>query len=86
MRFLSYLSFLILAFHSLACNTDFRERAKGDTREFVVVMDSIAWDSETANAIRETFGQYVFTLPNPEPNYDITFMHIRSRSQLERIM
>ena len=86
MRVLSYVAFITLVVHSLACNTDFRERAKGDTREFVVVMDSVEWDSETANAIRETFGQFVFSLPNPEPYYDLTFMHIRSRSQLERIM
>ena len=86
MRFLSHLAFITLVVHSLACNTDFRERAKGDTREFVVVMDSVEWNSETANAIRETFGKFVFSLPNPEPYYDLTFMHIRSRSQLERIM
>ena len=41
MRFLSHLAFITLVVHSLACNTDFRERAKGDTREFVVVMDSV---------------------------------------------
>ena len=86
MRLLFYLSLLTLAACSLACNGDFRERAKGDTREFVVVMDSVDWDSKTSNALRETFGKYVFTLPNPEPYYDLTFMQIRSRSQLERIM
>lgn len=86
MRFLYYLSLLTLAAYSFACNGDFRERAKGDTREFVVVMDSVDWDSKTSNALRETFGKYVFTLPNPEPYYDLTFMQIRSRSQLERIM
>ena len=86
MRHIFYLSLLTLATCSFACNGDFRERAKGDTREFVVVMDSVDWDSKTSNALRETFGKYVFTLPNPEPYYDLTFMQIRSRSQLERIM
>ena len=86
MRLLFYLSLLTLTAYSFACNGDFRERAKGDTREFVVVMDSVDWDSKTSNALRETFGKYVFTLPNPEPYYDLTFMQIRSRSQLERIM
>lgn len=86
MRFLFCLSFLSLVACTLACNGDFRERAKGDTREFFIVMDSADWDSETSNALRETFGKYVFTLPNPEPYYDLTFIQIRSRSQLERIM
>ncbi|MBK98076.1 MAG: DUF4837 domain-containing protein [Balneola sp.] len=86
MRFLFCLTFLSLVACTLACNGDFRERAKGDTREFFIVMDSADWDSETSNALRETFGKYVFTLPNPEPYYDLTFMQIRSRSQLERIM
>ena len=37
-------------------------------------MDSVDWESETAKALRETFGKYVFTLPNQEPYYDLTFM------------
>ena len=73
MRHIFYLSLLTLATCSFACNGDFRERAKGDTREFVVVMDSVDWDSKTSNALRETFGKYVFTLPNPEPYYDLTY-------------
>lgn len=84
--FSSRILLLVLTSALYACNGDFRERAKGDAREFVVVMDSTEWESATADAIRETFGKWVFTLPNPEPNYDLTFMQIRSRSQLERIM
>lgn len=67
------------------CKGDFRERAKGNPREFYVVMDSTQWESATADAIRNTFGKYVFTLPNPEPFYDLNFTQIRSRSQLERL-
>lgn len=84
--FYSRIVLLLLSTTLYACGGDFRERAKGDTREFVVVMDSTEWESETAQAIRETFGKWVFTLPNPEPYFDLTFTHIRSRSQLERIM
>ena len=50
MHLLFYLSLLTLAACSFACNGDFRERAKGDTREFVVVMDSVDWDSKTSYA------------------------------------
>ena len=70
---------------TLGCNGDYRPYAQGNTREFVVVMDSTEWDSETAEAIRSTFGKDVFTLPNPESYYNLTFMPIRSRDQLERI-
>ena len=76
---------LVTLFTTFACNIDYRERAKGNTREFIVVMDSTKWESETAEAIRSTFGKDVFTLPNPEPFYDLTFMPIRSIPQLERI-
>lgn len=70
---------------TVACDGDFREMAKGNARDFIVVMDSTQWESETANAIRDTFGKGVFTLPNPEEYYNLTFMQIRSRNQLERI-
>lgn len=76
---------ILLITFSIACDGDYRERAKGNTREFVVVMDSTEWESETAEAIRNTFGKYIFSVPNAEPNYDLTFVPIRSQSQLERI-
>lgn len=81
---LTLLLFVLMGVN-FGCEGDFRERAKGNVREFIVVMDSTEWDSETANAIRDTYGKYVFTLPNPESYYDLTFMQIRSRSQLERL-
>lgn len=71
----------------LACNIDYRERAKGSIREVVVIMDSTQWDSQTAEAIRNTFGKDVRTIPSMEynPTYDLVFSDIRSRSQLERM-
>lgn len=76
---------LTLIILTAACSGDYRELADGNTREIVVVMDSTKWDSETAEAIRNSFGEYVLTLPNAEPYYDLTFMNIRSNSQLNRI-
>lgn len=82
-----YITLIFIAFIgvSVACEGDFRERAQGHPRDFVVVMDSTTWESETAEAIRNTFGKYIFTLPNAEPNYNLAFTPIRSRSQLERL-
>lgn len=85
MNFRYSLVIFVLLLTGIACEGDFRERAKGNIREFIVVMDSTEWDSESAQAIKETFGKLVFTLPNPEPYYDLTFMQIRSKSQLERL-
>ncbi|MTI88023.1 MAG: DUF4837 family protein [Balneolaceae bacterium] len=69
----------------IGCDGDFRELAKGNTREVVVVMDSSKWESQTANAIRNTFGRYVLTVPNGEPSYDLTFLDIHTQAQLDRI-
>ncbi len=79
------LLFVLLIVTTIACEGDFRETAKGSPREFIVVMDSSKWESATADAVRNTFGKLIYTLPNPEPNYDLSFMPIRSRSQLDRI-
>lgn len=79
------LLFILILASTVACEGDFRERAQGSPREFIVVMDSTMWESATADAIRNTFGKLIYTLPNPESNYDLTFMPIRSRQQLDRI-
>lgn len=68
-----------------ACEGDFRSRAEGNNREVFVVMDSTAFNSKTAEAIRSTYGKYQFYMLNPEQNYDLTFTDIGSTSQLERL-
>lgn len=75
----------LLTITVIACEGDFRERAKGNISEVMVVMDSTKWESKTADAIRNTFGKLVFTLPNPEEFYNLTFTDIRSQSHLERL-
>lgn len=69
----------------VACNGDYRENASGNTRDVVVIMDSTQWNSETADAIRDTFGKLVFTLPNAEPSYDLSFTSFHSQEQLDRL-
>ncbi len=85
MKLISGAFIIISAFLFISCDGDYRSLAEGNTREVVVVMDSTMWESETAQAIRETFGKYVFTVPNAEPYYNLSFTQIRSSSQLERI-
>lgn len=67
----------------VACEGDFRRSAQGPFHEVLVVMDSTKWDSETADAIRSTFGGYIHTLPRPEPRFDLRFMDITTQSDLD---
>lgn len=75
---------LIIATTFLACDGDYRKNAVGPMSEVLIVMDSTAWDSETADAIRETFGGEFFTLPRPEERFDIRFMSLRTQRDLDR--
>ena len=63
MRLLSLLipvAFLILF---TACEGDYRPKSMGAVDEIYVVMDSTDWNSDTAMAIRETFGRQIETVP-----------------------
>jgi hypothetical protein len=82
---LGYLLSSIIILSFISCNGDYRSVADGNAREAVVVMDSTMWDSETADAIRDVFGGFVYTVPSNETFYDLQFTQIRSQSHLERL-
>ncbi|MEX0686009.1 MAG: DUF4837 family protein [Balneolales bacterium] len=67
----------------VSCDTDYRQPARGTFSEVLVVMDSTRWESATAEAIRETFGEMIMTLPRPEQKYDLRFMTLRTNSDLD---
>jgi hypothetical protein len=68
-----------------ACEGDFRSRAQGAINEVFIVMDSRQFNSQTAEAIRATYGKYQFHMLNPEENYNLTFTDIQSNAQLDRL-
>lgn len=68
-----------------ACEGDFRSRAQGAINEVFIVMDSTQFNSQTAEAIRATYGKYQFHMLNPEENYNLTFTDIQSNAQLDRL-
>lgn len=76
---------MIIAALWIGCEGDYRQKAVGGFGEAVVVMDSTQWESETADAIRETFGEYMLTLPNAEPFFDLQFRDIINNDELERL-
>lgn len=70
---------------AIGCDGDYRQQAVGAFGEAVVLMDSAALESETAEAIRETYGYGIQTLPNYESLFDLRFVDFRNNEQLEAI-
>lgn len=79
------LTLVLFTLFATACTGDYRDLAEGDNRSLVVVMDSTQWQSATAEAIRETFGKYIFTLPNAEPTYKLNFRDFSTQAELDRL-
>jgi hypothetical protein len=67
------------------CEGDFRREAIGAMGQVVVIMDSTEFDSQTAEAIRQTFGRPVRTLPRVPSLFDLTFRDINTNAELEQI-
>ena len=68
-----------------ACEGDYRQKAVGGFGEVIVVMDSTEWESETAEAIRNTYGKDMFTLPSPQPKFDLRFRDFKNNDELDRL-
>ncbi|CAN5278335.1 DUF4837 family protein [soil metagenome] len=85
MKLTSFLAPIALLILFSACNGDYRPQSIGAIDEVIVVMDSTQWESETANAIRETFGGLIVTVPTPEDAYSLTFRDFRNNQQLEQL-
>lgn len=69
----------------VSCGGDYRQQARGSFGEAVVVMDSAAQEGNVADAIRETYGQWIQTIPGNPPMFDLRFLDIESNEQLEQI-
>ena len=72
-----------IAFFS-ACGK-YKKPAKGDFGRILVVMDSTKLDSQTAQALRESFGGTIETLPAPEPQFHLHFTDLKRNSDLDWI-
>lgn len=84
MRNLFVLLVLVSILFSIACEGDYRQRAIGDNHEIIVIMDSTLHESETAEALRNTFGKTIETLPGrDEQLYSLRFLDFRTNQELE---
>lgn len=68
-----------------ACEGDYRPKSVGAVDEVIVVMDSTQWNSDTAMAIRETFGRQIKTVPTPENAYQLSFRDFNTNDQLDQL-
>ncbi|MDX1619218.1 MAG: DUF4837 domain-containing protein, partial [Balneolaceae bacterium] len=76
---------LLLSLLLLSCGGDYRKEAQGQFGTAVVVMDSTRWDSETANAIRSTYGGKIESILGYEPHFELTFKDFSSNEELEQV-
>lgn len=68
------------------CNAgQYRADAVGTFGEVIVIMDSTAHQSATAEAIRSTFGHNIFTIPDAPRWMDLRFQSFSNNDQLERL-
>lgn len=70
---------------ALGCEGDYRQKAVGQFGDVVVLMDSTYHESATADAIRDTYGQAITTLPNYEALYDLRFEDFNSNDKLDAL-
>ncbi len=63
--------------------SDFRPRAVGQDSEILIVVDSLDWNGAIGDALRETVGQFINTLPAPERQFDLRHVGLATERDLE---
>ncbi len=76
---------VILAGTFVACEGDYRQKARGSFGQVIVVMDSTEFDSQTAEALRQTYGGWTQTIPGKPSRFDLSFRDFDSNSELEQL-
>ena len=77
---------ILLVLSTSACGDgDYRPRARGPEGEIVVVVDDDLWQGPLGSTIRETVGASIYTLPVPEPSFNIEHVTFTSTDDLEYV-
>lgn len=81
-----YLAVLAALIFSVGCEGIVQQpRATGRDGEITVVIDSLNWEGEVGEALRETLGGYIETLPAPENRFDLVRQGLSSQSRFDRL-
>lgn len=81
---LTILTLLVASGALSGCGTaDFRPAAVGREGEIVIVIDSTHWNGSIGEALYETVGGFVSTLPAPERDFDLRAVSLRTDRDLE---
>lgn len=70
---------------TVACGGDFRQPANSPYSEILIVTDTTASDGAIRSALQDVYGEYIRTMPRPEPRYDLRFRGIQSQTELQLI-
>ena len=77
--------FLLFIFSLIGCSGDFRPTAKGELDTIVVIADTTQQDASLLyEALMETFGRPLETVPGYEPTYRILIDNPSTEQELER--
>lgn len=85
MKNIYYLVFTIILLISAGCEGDFRQKAQGQPSEVIIVMDTNRTDNPVAEALRDVYGEYINTMPRPEPRYDLKFRYFQTQTELQNV-
>lgn len=77
--------FILLVTVWVGCEGDYRQKARGSFGEVVVVMDSTELESETAEALRDTYGGWLQTLPGKPNRFDLQFQDFDTNQELDQL-
>ena len=76
---------LITLFQTGCEGTDYRPAAVGPEGKITVVIDSSSWEGEVGEALRNTLGGYIETLPSPERAFDLQVLDLSAQTAPEHI-
>ena len=73
----------LFVFAGCSGESDYRPRAVGLDTEILVVADSLDWSGAIGEALRETVGQFISTLPAPERQFELRHAPLETEDDLE---
>ncbi len=80
-----YFVIVIFSFLILSCEGDYKPKSVGNMDQIFVVMDSTMWESDTYQAIQNSFGAKIETVPTYEPLFNLVLTDFNTNNELDRL-